>query len=114
MMGLFSRQEEEKQMATSYERIQRAIRILEFGTGPLQERLASAFRTELQYVGPEGLDETTAYELELVNDEMTKVEAEGDLDAFDMSVGSMDDSEAQALVEQIRAIYGALADQTSK
>lgn len=96
-------------MASSYERLQRAIRILEFGSGPLQERLAGAFRTELQYVGPEGLDETTAYELELVNDEMTRVEAEGDLDSFDMSVASMDDTEVQALVAQIKAIYDSLA-----
>ncbi len=95
-------------MASSYERLQRAIRILEFGSGSLQERLAGAFRTELQYVGPEGLDETTAYELELVNDEMTKVEAEGDLDSFDMSVASMDDIEAQALVAQIKAICDSL------
>ena len=101
-------------MASSYERLQRAIRILEFGTGSIQERLAGAFRTELQYVGPEGLDETTAYELELVNDEMTKVEAEGDLDTFDMSVAGMADSEAQALVAQIKAIYGTLYEQSAK
>lgn len=96
-------------MASSYERLQRAIRILEFSDGSLQERLASAFRTELQYVGPEGLDETTAYELELVNDEMTKIDGDGDLDSFDLSAASMDDVEAQALVAQIKAIYDMLA-----
>ncbi len=101
-------------MASSYERFQRAIRILEFGSGTIQERLAGAFRTELQYVGPEGLDETTAYELELVNDEMTKVEAEGDLDSFDMSALSMSESEVQTLIAQIRAIYDALAPQAAK
>ena len=101
-------------MATSYERLQRAIRILEFGTGSIQERLVGAFRTELQYVGPDGLDETTAYELELVNDEMTKVEAEGDLDTFDMSVASMTDTEVQTLVQQIRAIYHSLSEQAVK
>ena len=98
-------------MASSFERLQRAIRILEFNAGSLQERLASAFRTELQYVGPEGLDETTAYELELVNDEMTKVDAEGDLDTFDMSAASMTDAEAQALLEQIKAIYHSVEEQ---
>ncbi len=97
-------------MATSYEQLQRAIRILEFGNGSLQERLASAFRTELQYVGPNGLDETTAYELELVNDEMTKVDAEGDLDTFDMSAASMTNAEAQTLVAQIKAIYTSLSE----
>lgn len=101
-------------MATSYERLQRAIRILEFGTGSIQERLAGAYRTELQYVGPEGLDETTAYELELVNDEMTKVEAEGDLDSFDMSAQSMSDAEAQTLVQQIKAIYDTLSGLAAK
>ncbi len=101
-------------MASSYERLQRAIRILEFGTGSIQERLAGAFRTELQYVGPEGLDETTAYELELVNDEMTKVDTEGDLDSFDMSAQSMSDSEAQTLVQQIKAIYRSLSEQAVK
>lgn len=101
-------------MATSYERLQRAIHILEFGSGSIQERLAGAFRTELQYVGPEGLDETTAYELELVNDEMTKVDTEGDLDSFDMSAQSMSDSEAQTLVQQIKAIYRSLSEQSVK
>lgn len=101
-------------MATSYERLQRAIRILEFGTGSIQERLVGAFRTELQYVGPDGLDETTAYELELVNDEMTKVEAEGDLDTFDMSVASMTEPEVQTLVQQIRAVYHSMSEQTVK
>lgn len=99
-------------MASSYEKLQRAIRILEFGSGSLQERLAGAFRTELQYVGPEGLDETTAYEMELVNDEMTKVEADGELDSFDMSAASMDDVEAEALLAQIKAIYDTLSAKT--
>lgn len=114
MTDEFPGEEEEEQMATSYERLQRAIRILEFGSGTIQERLVGAFRTELQYVGPEGLDETTAYELELVNDEMTKVEAEGDLDTFDMSAASMGDSEAQNLVQQIKAIYGSLSERAEK
>lgn len=101
-------------MAGSHERLRRALRILEFGDGSIQERLAGAFRTELQYVEPEGLDETTAYELELVNDEMTKVDAEGDLDTFDMSALSMTEDEARSLVAQIKAIHVDLSEPGSK
>ena len=68
----------------SFERLQRAVRILD-GPGSIQERLASAYRTEVQYIGPEELDEPTAYLLEGLNDELTKAEAAGDLDAIDMS-----------------------------
>jgi hypothetical protein len=80
------------------------------GPGSLQERLASAFRTELQYVGPEGLDERLVNILEMINDELTKVEADGDKDTFDMSAENMTDYEAQNLANQIRDIYRYLGE----
>ena len=91
-------------MDPSYQRFIRAMNILD-GSGPLQERLASAFRTELQYVGPEGLEEFLITELEAINDELTKVEADGDKDAIDMSAESLSESEARELVGKIRDIY---------
>jgi hypothetical protein len=91
-------------MASSYERLIRAVNILN-GPGSIQERLASAYRTELQYVGPEGLDEMTMSTLERINDELTKVDAAGDKDAIDMSTGMMTDDEAQNLIDEVRSIY---------
>ncbi len=95
---------------SSYELLQRAVRILD-GPGSVQERLASAYRSEVQYIGPEGLNETTAYLLERLNDELTKVEAAGDLDTIDMSTRDLTDAEAQDLADQIRALRDDFARQ---
>jgi hypothetical protein len=75
------------------------------GPGSIQERLAGAFRTEVQYVGPEELDGPMIGTLESINDEMTKVPADGDKDTIDMSTSNMTDDEAQGLADQIRAVY---------
>ena len=94
-------------MSSNYERMKHALLILE-GPGSIQERLASAYRTEVQYVGPEGLDERMVYELESINDELTKVEAMGDKDTIDMSVESLTEDEMQGLAGQMRNIYECL------
>lgn len=94
-------------MASNYEKMRRAILILD-GPGSLQERLASAYRTEVQYVGPEGLNTEMIYELENINDQLTKIDAEGDKDVIDMSVETLIDSEAQDLERQMRNIYDNL------
>lgn len=94
-------------MASNYEKMRRAILILD-GPGSLQERLASAYRTEVQYVGPEGLNAEMIYELENINDQLTKIDAEGDKDVIDMSVETLIDSEAQDLERQMRNIYDNL------
>lgn len=95
-------------MSSSYENVTRAMNILD-GEGSIQERLASAYRTELQYVGPEGLDEKTIDTLEMINDELTKIEAEGDKDTIDMSAEMLSDGDAQDLINQIRDIYQYLS-----
>lgn len=95
---------------SSYELLQRAVRILD-RPGSVQERLASAYRSEVQYIGPEGLNETTAYLLERLNDELTKVEAAGDLDTIDMSTRDLTDAQAQDLADQIRALRDDFARQ---
>jgi hypothetical protein len=95
-------------MASNFERMKQAILILDVA-GSMRERLASAFRTEVQYVDAKGLDKEMAYELENINDQLTKVEAEGDKDTIDMSVETLLDSEAQDLINQMRNIYDYLA-----
>lgn len=100
-------------MASNYERMKRAMLILN-GPSSIQERLASAFRTEVQYVDAKGLDKEMVYELENINDQLTKVEAEGDKDTIDMSVENLLDSEAQDLVNQLRNIYDYLASKAEK
>lgn len=96
-------------MASSYERLIRAMNIVD-GAGSIQERLASAFRTELQYVGPEELNESMINTLEMINDELTKVDADGDKDMYDMSTENMADYEAENLINQIKDIYRYLAE----
>lgn len=91
-------------MASTHERLKRAVMILD-GTGSIQERLASAYRTEVQYVGPEGLNEEMMYALEAINDGLTRVEAAGDKDTVDMSVEATTDDEAADLADQIRNLY---------
>jgi hypothetical protein len=76
------------------------------GEGSIQERLASAYRSEVQYVGPEGLNEEMIYSLETINDELTRVDAEGDNDTIDMSVAAMTDDDATGLADQIRNLFG--------
>jgi hypothetical protein len=95
-------------MASNFERMKQAILILDVA-GSMRERLASAFRTEVQYVDAKGLDKEMVYELENINDQLTKVEAEGDKDTIDMSVETLLDSEAQDLINQMRNIYDYLA-----
>lgn len=75
------------------------------GEDSIQERLASAYRSEVQYVGPEGLNEEMIYILEAINDELTRVDAEGDNDTIDMSVAAMTDDEATGLADQIRNLF---------
>jgi hypothetical protein len=91
-------------MASTHERLKQAVMILD-GPGSIQERLASAYRTEVQYIGPEGLNDEMMYALEAVNDELTRVEAAGDKDTIDMSVETMTDDEAADLADQIRNLY---------
>jgi hypothetical protein len=100
-------------MTSNYERMKQAMLILD-GAGSIQERLASAYRTEVQYVGAEGLDKEMVYELENINDQLTKVEAEGDKDTIDMSVETLLDVEAQDLGNQMRNIYEYLATKEEK
>ena len=100
-------------MASNYERMKQAILILD-GAGNIQERLASAYRTEVQYVDAKGLDKEMLYELENINDQLTKVEAEGDKDTIDMSAETLLDIEAQDLVNQMRNIYEFLATKEEK
>jgi hypothetical protein len=100
-------------MASNFERMKRAMLILN-GPDSIQERLASAYRTEVQYVDAEGLGEEMVYELENINDQLTKEEAEGDTDTIDMSVASLIENEAQDLVNQMRNIYDYLATKAEK
>jgi hypothetical protein len=96
-------------MVSSLEIVKQAIQILE-GPGSPQERLANAYRMELQYLGAEALNEKMVYELELINDELTKEDAAGDQDAIDMSANAMTDREAQELMIKIRVLYEYLAN----
>ena len=96
-------------MVTSLEILKQAIEILE-GPGSPQERLASAYRMELQYLGAEALNEKMVYELEIINDELTKEEAAGDQDAIDMSAKVMTDREVQELTNKIRGMYDYVAN----
>ena len=100
-------------MASNYERMKRAMLILN-GPGNIQQRLTSSYRTEVQYVDAKGLDAEMVYELENINDQLTKVEAEGDKDTIDMSVETLLDSEAQDLMNQMRNIYDYLARKEEK
>jgi hypothetical protein len=95
-------------MASDYNRLTRAMNILD-GPGDIREKLASAYKTEVQYIGPDGLDEDRLNALETINDELTKIEASGDKDAVDMSVENLSDDEAQQLYSLIRDIYQYLA-----
>jgi len=95
-------------MASNYEKMKRAILILN-GPGSLQDRLASAYRTEVQYVDAQGLNKEMIYELENINDHLTKVEAEGNKDMIDMSVETLIESEANDLERQMLNIYEHLA-----
>lgn len=47
--------------------------------------------------------------LEMINDELTKIDAEGDKDTIDMSTEMLSDGEVQELVNQIRDIYQYLS-----
>lgn len=94
-------------MASNYEKMKRAILILD-GPENLQARLASAYRTEVQYVDAKGLNAEMIYELEYINDQLTKVEAEGDKDTIDMSVETLIESEAKDLERQMRNIHDHL------
>lgn len=96
-------------MASSYQRLIRAMNILD-GPGSIQERLASAYRSELQYVGPEELDERMIEILEMINDELTTEDADGDKDMYDRSTENMSDYDAQNLANQIRDIYRYLGE----
>lgn len=91
-------------MASTYEKLTRAMNILD-GPGSMQERLAGAYRTELQYIGAEGLDTAVVDILEMINDELTKQEAAGDKDAIDMSTELLTDNDVQNLINQIRDVY---------
>ena len=95
-------------MASNYNRLTRAMNILD-GTGNIREKLASAYKTEVQYVGPDGLDEDRLNALETINDELTKIEASGDKDMIDMSAENLSDDDAQQLYSLIRDIYQYLA-----
>ena len=95
-------------MLLNYQRFIRAMNILD-GGGTLQERLANAYRTELQFVGPEGLDEARINELETINDELTKLDGDGDKDSIDMSAESLTQYEAQQLLDQVKDIYKFLS-----
>ena len=97
-------------MASNYQRLVRAMNILD-GPGTIQERLASAYRSEIQYIGPEGLDEFLVTELEIVNDELTKIEADGDKDSIEMSTELLSDGDALQLISKIRDIYQFLGSQ---
>ena len=96
-------------MVSSLEILKQAIEILE-GPGSPQERLAGAYRMELQYLGAESLNEKMVYELEIINDELTKEEAAGDQDAIDMSANALTDREAQEIMNKIRVLYEYLAN----
>jgi hypothetical protein len=91
-------------MASYHERLKRAVLILD-GQGSSRERLASAYRSEVQYIGAEGLNEEMIYALEAINDELTRVEAAGDKDMIDMTVDAMTDDEVSDLSAQIRNLY---------
>jgi hypothetical protein len=98
---------EDGSMAGNSERMKHAIEILD-GAGNLRERLSGAYRSELQYLGPEGLTEEQARELERINDELTSVDAEGDKDTIDMSVQNMADFELQDIVDRIHGLYESI------
>lgn len=71
----------------------------------MRDRLASAYRSEVQYIGPEGLNEEMLYTLESINDELTRVDAAGDKDTIDMSVAALTDDAITELAEKIRNLF---------
>lgn len=91
-------------MTTPHEQLKRAVMILD-GEGDMRDRLASAYRSEVQYIGPEGLNEGMLYTLESINDELTRVDAAGDKDTIDMSVAALTDDAVTELAEQIRNLF---------
>lgn len=95
-------------MASNYERMYKAVAILA-GPGALQERLAEAYRNEVQYVGPEGLSDLSLVELANIRDQLTRVAPQGVRDAYDASASALSDSEADELVTEMLDIYDELA-----
>jgi GTP cyclohydrolase I len=91
-------------MSSNFEILIRAMNLLD-GPGTIKQRLASAYRDELQYVGPEGMDEAMVDILETINDELTRIDAEGDKDSIDMSAENLTDYEAQELVGLVKILY---------
>lgn len=97
-------------MDSNYERLRKAVSIL-VGNGTLRERLANAFRDEFQYIDPGKFSEMSKAEFEIIRDELTKEEANGDLDAIDMSVNLLGDSQAEDYALEIVDIFDEVAKQ---
>ena len=95
-------------MATTYDRFYKAVLILS-GRGSIQERLAEAFRNELQYVPGEGLTEMTRVELAEIQDQMTRIEPSGEKDSIERSAELLSDSDAEEVASEILDIYDRLA-----
>lgn len=91
-------------MASNYARLYKAALILT-GPGRLQERLGDAFRSEIQYLDPSVLPEPLRVELETVQDELTKIEANGEKDRIEMSANELSDRQAADLSMQLLEVY---------
>lgn len=94
--------------ANNEERIYKAVRIL-IGPGPLRERLANAFRDEIQYLDKAKLSDMALVEFESMRDQLTKEEPNGDLDAIDLSCQQLSDGEIEDLSIQVLDMYSEAA-----
>lgn len=93
---------------SNYERIYKAMTIL-VGAGGVRERLANAYRDEVQFLVVDDLSEIARVELETIRDELTKTEPSGESDAIDMSVGLLSEAQAEEMALELLDIYDELA-----
>ncbi len=91
-------------MSSNYERLYRAVVIMS-GAGTVQERLASAFRNEIQYVDASMLSEIAQVELAGIRDQLTKEDASGEKDMFDMSAATLSVDQAEELAIEVVNVY---------
>ncbi len=91
-------------MAANAERLYRAVSVL-VGPGTIQERLADAFRDQIQYLDPGTLPEMAVIELARIKDRLTAADPSGDLDSIDMSARVLSDADAEELAIEVLDMY---------
>lgn len=91
-------------MTANAERLYRAVSVL-VGPGTIQERLADAFRDQIQYLDPGTLSDMAVVELARIKDQLTAAEPSGDLDSIDMSARALSEADAEELAIEVLDMY---------